>query len=187
MFSFHFHGRGNIDVQLHILQTAAIYCSLIFCILEAVNDRQVLYAYGRALFVAVQGSWFYQNAFALYYPYSWPDLKWDLHDHRLIANVTFYFCKHFIFALIGIIMLHLLVQWIVTGSWKGECDGDKKKQLRSARFNYLDEDDTECIKVTEMSSDQEDLLEKNDYSTPRIGENTFSDFVNNKNQSFTKT
>lgn len=186
MFSFHFHGRGNIDVQLHILQTVSIYGTLLFCILEAVNERQVLYVYGRILFVGLQGSWFYQTAFALYYPYPWPDLKWDLHDTRLIANVTFYFCKHFMGVLISMILLHLLIQWIVTGSWRGEVD---EPQLR---LRFEDSDRTEYLKVGQWSSDQEDLLEKRSQSPCKCScgcatqkTPAYTDFVNNKDETTT--
>lgn len=41
VFSNHFHGRINIDVQLHILLAFTIISCLMFSILEAYNDKQV--------------------------------------------------------------------------------------------------------------------------------------------------
>lgn len=184
MFSFHFHGRGNIDVQLHVLQTVSIYMCLLFSILEAVNERQVLYTYGRCLFTGLQGSWFFQTAFTLYYPYSWPPFRWDLHDHKLIANVTFQFCAHFMGFLVSMIFLHLLIQWIVTGSPTGKCEGaGGRGDKRRIQFVECESGDYKVMNQW-SSGDDDDFIERDTLIEPKIGENTYSDFVNHKEETF---
>jgi hypothetical protein len=124
IFSFHFHGRSNIDVQLHILQTCSIGGCVLFCILEAIDECQVLFAFGRILFTALQGSWFFETAFVLYYPFSWPKLRWDLHDQKLAANVTFHFCMHLMVILVILLIVHWFIQRTLV---LGYCCFDKKK------------------------------------------------------------
>jgi hypothetical protein len=122
MFTFHFHARFPLDVQCHVLLTAAIYGCFVFSILEALDDRQVLFTYGRCLFVALQGTWRYQAAFILYYPYAWPpNMRWNLHDHGLIADVTFDFCLHVMGLLVALIFLHVFIHWLIVGRNRRRC------------------------------------------------------------------
>lgn len=116
MFFFHLMGRSDVDVQFHVMQTVSIIGCVIFSSLEAVNNREIFYALGRCLFVALQGSWFIHTALALYFPIDLAFIKWNLHDQRLIANVTFTFCVHFIVILLLIMIMFLLVQTIVDKS-----------------------------------------------------------------------
>ena len=100
IFSNHFNGRMNhsIDVALHTHLAFAVYGCALFCILEAYDEHQVLFTYGRCLFTALQGSWFFQIAASLYLPFqSISFLRWDVNNLDLVPEVTTYFCIHFFF------------------------------------------------------------------------------------------
>lgn len=60
LFSFHLHAKEVVEVNLHILLIYAIMGCVISSLLEAFNDREILFTYGRIAFTLVQGTWFYQ-------------------------------------------------------------------------------------------------------------------------------
>lgn len=137
MFLFHLTARSDVDVEFHVMQTASIFGCLLFAVLEAVNDRQVLYTYGRCLFVALQGTWFFQTAFALYYPLNWSRFKWDLTDQRLTTNVIFCFCVHFISILLVLIFIHLFMEVIINRSLTKTKSDEKVNQICFNKFNNV--------------------------------------------------
>jgi hypothetical protein len=111
IFSNHFYGRGEVDVQLHIMHALTIFMIAFFCTLEAFNEHQVLFTYGRVLFTFLQGTWFLQIAITLYHPV----LGWDLahHDHELVPNVTFVYSLHFFAILVGLLVELAIVRAIM--------------------------------------------------------------------------
>lgn len=114
IFANHFHGRGHIDVQLHILHAFSIFAITFFCVMEAVNERQVIYSYGRCLFTILQGTWFWQIALTLYHPW----FKWNLDDEELVANVTYVYVLHFFAILIFLFVELALVKALIgQASW----------------------------------------------------------------------
>lgn len=143
MFYFHLTSRTSVDVQFHVMQTLSIFGCVLFSALECVNDRQVLFSLGRCLFVALQGSWFVQIAFALYYPLEWPPLKWNLHELKLIPNVTFYFCLHFLGVLVAIMLVFLFIQSVVEKKKRSEKNSEVEEEkinlptYKGLIFEYL--------------------------------------------------
>lgn len=127
VFMFHMSSRSEVDAHMHLLQTVSIFSTMLFSVLEAVNDQQVLFMYGRCVFVALQGSWFYQTAFALYYPFDWPSFKWNQQSIKETPQITSYFCEHFIVILCSLIFLHLVIQRIVNGKWENGSDATIEK------------------------------------------------------------
>lgn len=150
IFSNHFDGRGNIDVQFHYLLTLTIFFIVLFCILEAFNDAQPLLTYGRVFFVLLQGTWFFQIAFALYHP----AYKWDLTDHTLVPNVTFVFCMH-LFAIFAALFLEFLIIKYVRASLRGsrpklnrnETSNSSSLVILKQRYDVLHVDDEDSSLV----------------------------------------
>jgi hypothetical protein len=60
LFAYHLHGREPVEVYLHIFLVYAIFGCVIFCCLEAYNEKEILFTYGRIAFTLLQGTWFYQ-------------------------------------------------------------------------------------------------------------------------------
>ena len=65
LFMFHLHAKAAVEVNLHVLLVNAIMGCVISCVLEAYNEKQILFTYSRCLFVLLQGTWFYQVNFKL--------------------------------------------------------------------------------------------------------------------------
>ena len=55
LFANHLHGRDEIDVTLHKLLVTSIYGCILFSILEAIKPNEILFTYGRILFIILQG------------------------------------------------------------------------------------------------------------------------------------
>lgn len=132
IFSNHFGGRepNSVDTNLHIHLAVAVYGVVLFCILEAYNERQVLFSYGRCLFTALLGTWFFQIAIALYLPFqSISFLRWPTNNPVMIPEVTFYFCIHF-FVIFVLLFAELWVVQTFFGKNRCRKDGGYKYRLR---------------------------------------------------------
>jgi hypothetical protein len=152
IFSNHFNGRiRSVDVQFHLLLALTIYGCVIFCTLESLYQREVLFTYGRVLFTALQGTWFLQIAFALYLPFNIPALKWNVEDSTQVPNVTFFYCMHF-FVLFILLFVEL---WLVNVIYWKRCwpPSPSPLSLRPKRYvidvekesNVDDDDDDENL------------------------------------------
>lgn len=116
LFAFHLHAKAPVEVLLHVLLVYAIVGCVLFCALEAYDDTQILFTYGRILFTLLQGTWFYQAGFMLYPPTDNPKWHYDLNDHGLIMVVTVCFCWHVLLIVIGLLLQFWLVKRIYNGA-----------------------------------------------------------------------
>ncbi|XP_023331184.1 transmembrane protein 45B [Eurytemora carolleeae] len=87
LFSWHLHGRTEIDVQLHTFLVYAILLTVSFTILETFNRENVLFGLGRTFAVFLQGTWFLQISFILYNPLGGG--VWTTHDDMMIITMIF--------------------------------------------------------------------------------------------------
>lgn len=87
LFAFHLHAKAPVEVLLHVLLVYAIVGCVLFCALEAYDDTQILFTYGRILFTLLQGTWFYQ---VCDWNFLYGDVKWIFKTMKflLILKVT---------------------------------------------------------------------------------------------------
>lgn len=105
LFANHLHSRHALDIHVHVLLVYAIYGCVICSILEAYNNYEIIFAYGRILFTILQGTWFFQVGFILYPPNKeHPFFKWEKDNHNHIMLITGSFCWHIMFIIIGLIL-----------------------------------------------------------------------------------
>lgn len=110
LFVNHIHGRDMLDMHLHTYLVYAIYGCVVTSTLEAIYPRQIIFTYGRILFVILQGNhsfvsylsclliinfiifsigtWFWEIGFILYPPFDSPKFKWEHGNHDQIMIVT---------------------------------------------------------------------------------------------------
>lgn len=94
---------------MHVLLTYAIFGCMISGCLEFYNPRQILFTYGRILFTALQGTWFYHIGFVLYPPGGKHlFLNWDRCNHDHVSLTTMIFCWH-VMIICAVLALQTLV------------------------------------------------------------------------------
>uniref|UniRef100_T1JB63 CIP2A N-terminal domain-containing protein n=1 Tax=Strigamia maritima TaxID=126957 RepID=T1JB63_STRMM len=93
VFSFHLHGRSNLDLLVHRLLVVAIAGCCFTTTLETfVRDRPIV-PLARSFCTLLQGTWFYHIGFILYPPL--PHMKvWAEADHSEMMLVVMYFTWH---------------------------------------------------------------------------------------------
>jgi hypothetical protein len=60
LFAFHLHGREIVGIHVHLLLVYAIVGCVIMHCLEAYDDKQILFTYGKIMFMTLQGTWIFQ-------------------------------------------------------------------------------------------------------------------------------
>ena len=63
-----------------------VLASAVAAAAEGIWRQNVLPALGRAFFVLLQGTWFFQISFILYPPQGWPGHHWDLKSYRQVRT-----------------------------------------------------------------------------------------------------
>ena len=122
LFANHLHSREPLDIHVHVLLVYAVYGCILFCVLEYVNPKEIMYTYGRILFTMLQGTWFFEVGFILYPQTDDPAYQWDKNDHNQIMTITVSYAWHVILIVTG-----LLIQ---LGLSSGPSGGDRKDHLR---------------------------------------------------------
>lgn len=107
LFSWHLHGRPDMDVQLHKLLLYTIYGCAAVTLLEMRNRDNPLPAFGRAYFACLQGTWFWQAGFILYPPGGVG--TWHLGSHRQMMVVAALFTVHMAAVLLTMLLLLALL------------------------------------------------------------------------------
>jgi len=108
LFCFHLHGRGMLDVRVHVLLVLVIAGCVLSSCAEMKYKRSVLPALARSYFTLIQGTWFCHVGFILYPPVPWI-FHWEQDDHRQIMLVTAIFTWHLAGALIILLGLSSIV------------------------------------------------------------------------------
>ena len=70
LFKFHLEGRNSADVAVHTLLLYTIYATVIVTLLELWLENSLMLALGRSYLTMLQGTWFIQQGFILYDPWS---------------------------------------------------------------------------------------------------------------------
>ncbi|XP_064119103.1 transmembrane protein 45B-like [Macrobrachium nipponense] len=91
LFYYHLHGRTPMDIQVHMLLFYVVVSCAVCVALEMCYKGNVLPALGKAYFVLLQGTWFYQIGFLLYPPIG---EQWDQNEHSQMMMVTLFFTWH---------------------------------------------------------------------------------------------
>ncbi|XP_029654253.1 transmembrane protein 45B-like [Octopus sinensis] len=123
LFTFHLHGRSELDVLLHVLLTYVIIASLISAFIEMKFRHNVLAPLARTYFVMLQGSWFWQVGFILYRPFPGKS-PWKGDDHSQMMLITIYFAWHSIACFIIILLFGGIVSCYQKGRGVSYVDDD---------------------------------------------------------------
>ncbi|ESN97327.1 hypothetical protein HELRODRAFT_124437, partial [Helobdella robusta] len=92
LFTFHLHGRTELDVAVHTLLVYIIHACVVCVLVEARYKNNVIVTLSRCFFVLLQGTWFWQIGFILY-----PNpnaVRWKNGDHNEIMLATIIFAWH---------------------------------------------------------------------------------------------
>ena len=73
--------------QVHHLMFYVVLGSAAAAAAEGIWRQRVLPALGRAFFVLLQGTWFFQISFILFTPEGWLGHYWNVHSHRQVRFV----------------------------------------------------------------------------------------------------
>jgi len=96
LFSWHLHGRSDIDIQVHTFLYYAVVVTVAFGFLEIFNKDKVIFALGRSGATFLQGTWFWQIGFIIHNPTG----ENYANTHQNMMIVTMMFAWHIAFAMI---------------------------------------------------------------------------------------
>ena len=165
LFAFHLHGKQPLDVHVHMFLVYAIVGCIIFVCLEAYNPNQVLFTYGRILFIILQGTWFYQVGFMLYPPFDDPVWEWDLKSHRNTMIVTACYCWHLMIIIVGLLIQLWFVKKIFFDSKKFQNLAKRLKLYdyfyesdKEIKYYLNNKNNGESFSLIEKEEDSEDII-----------------------------
>ena len=84
---------SHVCLQVHHLLLYVVLANAAAAAAEGVCRHRVMPALGRAFFVLLQGTWFFQVGFILYPPQGWPGHHWDLNSDRQVGRRCFRFTR----------------------------------------------------------------------------------------------
>ena len=116
LFVNHLHSKEPLEVHVHVLLVYAVYGCIIFCVLEYVNPKEIMYTYGRILFTMLHGTWFFEVGFVLYPPTDDPAYQWDKNDHNQIMTITVSYAWHVILIATGLLIQLGIIKRVYKGS-----------------------------------------------------------------------
>ena len=93
LFTFHLHGRKDLDVLLHTLIVYGTAANAAAVLIEMKYRHSIAAALCRAYFILIQGTWLWQTGWILYPPFPW-SFHWDQEDHGQIMIATTIFIWH---------------------------------------------------------------------------------------------
>jgi hypothetical protein len=108
LFAFHLHGRGTLDIRVHVLMVLVVAGCVLSSCAEMKFRRSVLAALARSFFTLVQGSWFWHVGFILYPPVPWV-FHFEQENHMQLMLVTAMFTWHSAGALVFMLGIGSLV------------------------------------------------------------------------------
>jgi hypothetical protein len=110
LFGFHLHGRNQLSTQIHTFLLISIFMCVFCCILEYRDPSNILFTYGRIVFLCLQGTWFWEAGFILHPPFESLKNAWDPnnHDHLMLITVSFvwHFLTIVVLLCIQLLMMH---------------------------------------------------------------------------------
>ena len=137
LFSFHLHGRSDLDTSVHHVLLYVIWMCVVAICLEALYPTSSTAAYFRSYCVLLQGVLFIQVGFILYNPFTGP---WDnTKDNTMIAVCLM------LWQLLGTMVMLLIV---VVGTLYHMMYG-RQKILKDRDLEYL-----QVVKLNEARSEQ---------------------------------
>ena len=93
LFTFHLHGRKDLDVLLHTLLVYSTAANAAAVLIEMKYRHSIAAALCRPYFILIQGTWFWQTGWILYPPFPW-SFHWDQEDDGQIMIATTIFIWH---------------------------------------------------------------------------------------------
>lgn len=106
------------------------------------------------MFTFLQGTWFYQVAFALYHP----TYQWDTSDDRLTANITFIYAMHFFAVVTFILLVHCGVYILVRGGKNSKNNNNKSGRYRIKTQKFYGVEYEVCCDDAPSTDDDDGLL-----------------------------
>ncbi|PAA52749.1 hypothetical protein BOX15_Mlig011478g2, partial [Macrostomum lignano] len=133
LFTFHLHGRTQIDVVLHTLLVYTVWCCVLALLLELRRPRSPLPALARCFFTALQGSWFIQVGAMLYPPVPWlRQFQLTKAEHDSIMLATVIFAWHGLAIFIFALCLAMLISRY--HARRGPMDGGDRREVSMERL-----------------------------------------------------
>lgn len=129
LFRYHLHGRTDFDVHLHTLLLYAVYAAILSCLAEMRYPDRPLIALSRALFVLLQGTWFWQVGFILYNPLS-ESVSWGNDDMMLATTLYVVHLACGLLLLLGVgVVIGTLQRCTARRGWSREKESDQQQLL----------------------------------------------------------
>jgi hypothetical protein len=169
LFGFHLHGRDQIDVQLHVLLEITILMCIFCCILEYINQNNILFTYGRIIFVMLQGTWFWEIGFILYPPFDSLANIWEPNNHQHLMFIVMSYAWHFL-----LISGSLCVQLLVVNKYYSNrrLDLSVENKLLAVNDDYNSNNEANGLRETRLSIDSDDDSEVEFDNTKLIRSNS---------------
>ena len=138
LFSFHLHGRSELDVRLHTLLYLLIFVTAALFLLEAISAKPVPFsAFFRAYLLSLQGTWFLQIGFVLYGPNRWKNSPTN------VAFTAIAFAFHAFILLAVYLISHFVCYHVYIKKYRlndGILEGNLDEDVSSVMLDDFSED-----------------------------------------------